>query len=320
MPWWGIVLIVFGAVVAFVLLAALACFMLACYSAPRKPLGKDEYPLPEGEIYEPYKELLEQWMREVRNLPHEDAEITSFDGLTLRGKYYEYKKGAPIELLMPGYRGTAERDLSGGVQRCFSLGHNAFLVDQRAGGLSDGSVITFGIKERYDCQSWTRYLVDRFGGDVPIILTGISMGAATVMMTTALDLPPNVVGVLADCGYTSPKAIIKKVIRQIGLPASLGYFFVRLGALIYGGFDLEAASPVEAMKTCRIPVLFIHGEADDYVPCEMSRENYAACAAPKHLLTVPGAGHGLSYPVMPTAYVRAMREGLIEKAIPVEKR
>lgn len=320
MPVWGIVLIVLGSAIACIFTAALVCFVLACYSRPRKSLEADEFPLPKGKIYEPYKELLEQWMHEVRNLPHEDVEIISFDGLTLRGKYYEYEKGAPIELMMPGYRGTAERDLSGGVQRCFSLGHNAFLVDQRAGGLSDGRIISFGIKERFDCQSWAYYLADRFGKDVLIILTGISMGAATVMMTTALDLPENVVGVLADCGYTSPKAIIKKVIRQIGLPASVGYFFVRLGARVFGGFDLEAASPIAAMRTCRIPVLFVHGEADDYVPCDMSRENYEACTAPRHLLTVAGAGHGLSYPAAPTAYVRAMHEGLIAKAIAVEKR
>ena len=319
MPWWGIVGIVSAASAVCILLLSFGCFMLTCYSGKRKPPVAGEFSFPEGKLYEPYHEQMKAWMSEARELPHTEVEITSYDGLTLRGRYYEYAPDAPIELLMPGYRGTAERDLSGGVHRCFSLGHSALLVDQRAGGLSDGHIITFGVKERFDCRRWAYYLAERFGSDVPIILTGISMGAATVMMTAALELPDNVVGVLADCGYTSPKAIIKKVIRQIHLPAAVCYPLIRLGARLFGGFDPEEASPLEAMKTCRIPVLFIHGEADDYVPCDMSRENYEACAAPKHLLTVAGAGHGLAYPVAPTAYVRAMRDGLIKYANAVEK-
>ncbi len=182
------------------------------------------------------------------------------------------------------------------------------MVDQRAGGLSEGHIITFGIKERYDCQRWAWYIAERFGNDVPIILTGISMGAATVMMTSVLELPANVIGVLADCGYTSAKAIIKKVIHQMGLPSAVAYPFVRLGARLFGGFDLEAASPIEAMKICRLPVLFVHGDADDYVPWSMSSENYEACAAPKRLLTVAGAGHGLAYPADPQGYTAVARK------------
>ncbi len=320
MPWWGIVLIVLGAVAVLMLLTAFACFYMACHSRSRRPIGEEEYPMPPGKIYEPFYPQFEQWMRELRALPHEEIAIKSYDGLTLRGQYYECRKGAPIELLIPGYRGTAERDLCGGVQRCFELGHNALIVDQRSGGLSEGHTITFGIKERYDCQTWARYLAERFGEEVPIILTGISMGAATVMMTAALDLPSSVVGVLADCGYTSPKAIIKKVIRQIGLPANVFYPFVRFGARLFGGFDLEAASPAEAMKTCRLPVVFIHGDADDYVPCAMSRENYEACTAPKQLMIVAGAGHGLAYPVDPKGYMAILRKAFGDVSVSVGNR
>ena len=129
-------------------------------------------------------------------------------------------------------------------------------------------------------------------------------------MASELPMPDNVIGVIADCGYTSPKEIIIKVIRQMGLPG-WAYFFVKLAARIYGGFDLEAASSIEAMKNCRLPVFFAHGEADDYVPCQMSLDNYEACAAPKRLLTVPGAGHGLGYIIAKEDYLRVLRE--IEK-------
>ena len=126
-------------------------------------------------------------------------------------------------------------------------------------------------------------------------LDGISMGAATVLMASEFDLPASVRGIIADCGYTSPRDILCKVIRQCHLPVTPVYFLVRLGARVFGRFDPEAASAARALEKCRVPVLFIHGEADDFVPCDMSRENYAHCAAPKTLITVPGADHGFSY-------------------------
>lgn len=294
--------------IALVLLTAYICYRMAFYAPARKPTAPDTYPIPEGDIYEPHREKMTVWIKETRALPHETVSITSFDSLTLRGNYYEYAPGAPIELMMPGYRGDAERDLCGGVQRCFALKRNVLVVDQRACGKSDGNVITFGIREHRDCLDWTAYLIERFGTDVRIILTGISMGAATVMIAGGTDLPPQVMGIIADCGYTSAKEIIQKVILDLKLPPKLAYPFVKLGARLYGGFDLEAVSPIEAMKTCRVPVFFIHGEADDFVPCEMTLRNAAECAAPHKVFTVPGAGHGLAYMLDPKGYHRAITE------------
>lgn len=294
--------------VVLTLLLAYICFRIAFYVPPRKSVK--EYPIetPEGELYEPYRKSMEKWIREARKMPQEMVAIQSFDGLTLRGKYFEYAPGAPIELMFHGYRGNAERDLSGGVQRCFKFGRSALIVDQRCSRDSEGTVITFGINEHRDCLSWINYMVERFGPDVKIILTGMSMGAATVLTAAGKELPKNVIGVLADCGYTSAREIIEKVIHQMGLPVKLCYPFVKLGARIYGHFDLEETSPVEAMKNCKVPVIFFHGESDDFVPCEMSRRNYEACTARKMLVTVPGAGHGLSYPIDSQRYLSALQE------------
>ena len=107
-------------------------------------------------------------------------------------------------------------------------------------------------------------------------------------MASAFDLPASVRGIIADCGYTSPRDILCKVIRQCHLPVAPTYFLVRLGARAFGRFDPEAAGAARTLEKCRVPVLLIHGEADGFVPCEMSRENYARCAAPKALITVPG--------------------------------
>lgn len=294
------------ALAGLTLLIAYYCYRIAFYAPPRKPQPEGAIEIPKGEIYETHREKMENWVRQMRALPQESMEITSFDGLKLYAKYYEYAPGAPIELMFHGYRGSAERDLSGGVQRCFGVKRSAFIVDQRCAGRSEGKTITFGIKEHRDCLKWIDFMIEHFGPDVKIILTGISMGAATVLIAGGKPLPENVVGILADCGYTSAKEIMFEVIGQMGLPPKLCYPFVKLGARLFGHFDLEETSPIEAVKNCRVPVIFFHGEADDFVPCHMSQSNFEACASEKKLVTIPGAGHGLSFAVEPERYLEEL--------------
>ena len=299
--------------VGVVLLTAYICYRKTFYAASRKPKADGSFDMPEGEAYEPYREKMEKWNMELRSMEHEDVQITSFDGLTLRGKYYEYAPGAPVELMIHGYRGNAERDMAGGVSRSFKVGHSALVIDQRASGTSDGHVISFGVNERRDCRRWVDFMIQRFGPDVKIILTGISMGAATVMMTAGDPLPSNVVGVLADCGYSNQKDIICKSVREMYLPPKLMYPFVKLGAKLFGKFDLEEITPVEAMAKATVPVIFYHGESDGFVPCYMSRECYDACASRKMLVTIPNADHGLCYGVDPQRYLETLREFFGEK-------
>ena len=299
---------ILGVAVLAVLLIAYICFRMAFYAKPRKLLPEDVIEIPDGEIYEVYRPAMEQWAKEVRAMPRQTFKIKSFDGLTLVGNFYEFAPGAPIELMFHGYRGSGERDLNGGVQRCFKLGRSALIVEQRCSAPSEGKVITFGIREHKDCLSWVDFAVQHFGKDVKLILTGISMGASTVLMAGGCDLPENVIGILADCGYSSAKEIIQEVIRKKGLPVKLSYPFVRLGARLYGGFDLEQTSPVEMIQKCKVPVIFFHGESDDFVPCDMSRKTFEACPTRKMLVTIPGAGHGLSYLVGHETYMKAVRE------------
>ena len=310
--WIGLGILALLTVVFFVI--TYLCYRMAFYVPDRTPDQYDLGGVPPGKTYEPFRKAMEDWEAQTRAMPHEGFTITSKDGLPLYGKFYEYKKGAPIELMFHGYRGNALRDLSGGIQRCFQVGRSAFIVDQRCSGRSGGNVITFGIKEHLDCLCWVDFMVKHFGPDVKILLTGISMGASTVLMAAGQPLPPNVIGVLADCGYNSPKDIIQKVIRQLRLPVKPSYFFVKLGARLFGHFDLEAYTPEQALKQCKVPVYFIHGENDDFVPCEMSKLNYDACASRKTLVTIPGAGHGLAYPVAPEKYITTLREFFGEEA------
>ena len=301
-------LIIPGVLAVLILLTAYICYRMAFYASRKEDENADEYAIPEGEIYEPYRERMVAWMKKVRAMPHDQVSVRSFDGLTLWGKYYEYAPGAPIEILFHGYRGSAERDMCGAVQRCHSLGHSALIVDQRASGKSGGNVITFGVNESRDCLTWIEYVTARFGPKTRIILAGISMGAATVVMAAGRELPENVIAILADCGYTSPRDIIKKVIAtDMKLPPDLAYPFVKLGARLFGRFDLDELSSIETVRNTPVPILLIHGESDDFVPCDMSKRCHEANPASTRLFTVPGAGHGLAYLVVKAGYLVTAR-------------
>lgn len=298
------ILIILLILTAAVFIISYVCFRIAFYEPDRKEkVDKSIIDLPNGKIYEPFREQIEKWALETRNTPCEEVSITSFDGLKLYGKFYEYEKGAPMEIMFHGYRGCAERDLAGGVQRCFSLKRSALIVEQRASGKSEGNVISFGVNEHRDALLWTDFAIKHYGEDIKIILTGISMGAATVLMTADKDLPKNVIGILADCGYTSAKDIMKIVIKQMKLPPTLAYPFVKLGARIYGHFNIEEDSPIKSVKNAKVPIIYFHGESDDFVPCYMSEQNFAATASRKEIVKIPGAGHGLSFPVEQENYL-----------------
>lgn len=225
----------------------------------------------------------------------EEVQITSHDGTLLCANYYESKPGAPLVIFFHGYRSSFDRDGSGGFWHLVSNGYNILMVHQRSHGKSGGKTITFGVKERYDCLSWIDYVVERFGENVKIMLMGVSMGASTVLMASGLNPPENVKGIIADCGFTSPEKIIKSEIGAIHLPKNLVYSLARLSAKIFGGFDPNDADACEAVSKTDIPILIIHGEDDSFVPYYMAKEILDSCKSDKMFLSVPGAGHAMSF-------------------------
>lgn len=299
---------IIGGIIIIALIVSLICYFMAFYSPKRKACNPEDYKFQLEELYEPYRQDMIKWMQDARALNPETLKIKSYDGLTLVAKYYEYKKGAPIEILFHGYKGNGERDLSGGIERCFAIGRNAIIVDQRGAGESEGHTITFGIKEHLDAIKWAEYVSQRFGKDTKIILTGVSMGAATVLMASGKGLPDNVKCILADCGYSTPKEIIMKTIGEMKLPPKIMYPFVKLGARIFGHFNLDEYSPIEGTKATKIPTIFIHGTNDAFVPYSMSEKMYKECTALKSLVPIEEAGHGLAYPVNKEKYLEALRD------------
>lgn len=260
------------------------------------------------------KKVLDSAITEFRSAPFETVTITSDDGLKLSGRYYHVKDNAPLEIQCHGYKGNAIRDFSGNWKIANEAGRNVLLIDQRSHGNSEGNTITFGILERTDVLNWIKYATERFG-DIPIILSGVSMGAATVLMVSELELPANVKGIIADCPYDAPSNIIKKVLgADMGMPVKLVYPLIRLGGVLYGKFNLDAASPVVAVPNTNIPILLIHGDDDRFVPYNMSCNIYTAAPDKIEFHTIKGAGHAYNYATDPETYteiVHAFTERVI---------
>ena len=261
-----------------------------------------------GARYDPYREVMKLIYNKLSGRKYEEVSIVCRDGLQLYGRYYHVKDGAPVCIGFHGYRSNPLTDFSGGADMSFSMEHNLLLVDQRAHGKSRGRTISFGIRECRDCVDWVDYVLDRFGEGTQILLYGISMGASTVLMASGLSLPDNVKGIVADCPYGSAVEIIRKVSDEMRIPSKLVYPFLVLGARIFGGFDLEETDAIRAVKHAKVPILIIHGEADSFVPAEMSEKVYLSNPNMITRQTFPGAEHGISYLVDTERYRKIVTE------------
>ena len=287
-----------------VLLIAYICFRIVFYVPRKNETPSDELPVPEGELYEPYHPLMKKWIEEARGFAHEDFYIKSNDGLTLHAKYFEYAPGAPMEIMFHGYRSEPTHDFGPLAYDLLKMGLMLLIPDQRAHGGSEGKHITFGVKESLDCVLWAELVAKEFENS-PIILTGVSMGASTVLLASAKKLPKNVVCILADCPYSSPKAILCSVIKQMGFPVKPAYALAKLSAKWLGKFDMEESSAIEAVRESKIPILILHGDADDFVPCSMSMDCQVAGEEQVQLVLIKGAAHGMSHCVDTPSYEAA---------------
>lgn len=304
-----ILVIVLLLLAAAVLGGSYYAYRIAFYSPAE---GREKIPEISGKQYEPYKELLTEMFRETIDRPYEPVTIQSHDGLTLFGRYYHTADGAPLDIGFHGYRSCYVADFCGGGTMSIAQGHNLLLIDERAHGKSQGKIISFGINERRDALSWVNYAIDRFGPDTKICLYGVSMGAATVLMASGLDLPSNVKGIIADCPYAKASDIIVEVGKKMKFPEWFTVPCAWLGARLYGGFNLHETDAVKAVQNTKVPILIIHGEDDDFVPASMSAQVQQANPKMVRRVTFPGAGHAMSYMVDTQRYWKIVKEFMNE--------
>lgn len=275
-------------------------FFIGCYAGKKIDwLDEEKLKGTRDEIYIECIRSSVQWLKENHA---RDIYVKSPDGLRLHGLWIPAENPKGTVLMAHGYRSTMLIDLHLGFELFHQLGFNVLVPEQRAHGQSQGKYITFGVKESRDMIAWLKYYRAELG-QWPVILYGISMGASTMLYLADQKLPAQVCGIIADCGFTSPAAILSHVYRRvIRLPAAPTVAVAQLFAKVLAGFSLWEKDTRKILNSSCYPVLLIHGEADGFVPCEMTRQAYAVCKDPKKMLLVKTAEHGLSFLIDPKSY------------------
>ena len=202
-------------------------------------------------------------------------------------------------------------DFCGLSEYYLSRGYSMLQVDQRSHGESEGEYIGFGCLDRIDACAWIDWVIRKCGEDVRVILHGISMGASTVLMTSGLDLPKQVKGIISDCAFTSPKKVFTHVLHSMyHMPAFPIMQITDMVNQKKAGYGLDECNAAREVQKAKVPILLIHGDADTFVPCSMCDEIEANCASDTTKLIIEGAAHAESYYKDMEAYEQAMTEFL----------
>lgn len=278
-------------------------------------LRVDMNEMADAEKWEEYKKIIyprKEWLLK-QNL--ELISINAKDGIKLKGYYLPAEKSSDkLIIFCHGYTSQGLSNFSALSEFYYNLGFDCLILDLRAHGESEGDYVGFGILDRFDCLEWIKYINKRFNGKKRILLHGISMGATTVLMTSGFeDLPENVKGIVADCAFTSPYDVFAHVLkRDYKLPPFPIMNINDKMCRDKAGYGFQDYSTITAVKNTKCPILFIHGEEDNFVPTWMSQKNYEACNSQKKLLIVKNAGHGASYYENQSQYESAVSEFINE--------
>lgn len=264
-----------------------------------------------GTDWQQYFPLMEERKEFVMAQQHRDVSVTSFDGLKLHATYFpaleeedkdEIKASEKVSrikkavICFHGYTGEGLSNHMAIAEYFLKHGYAILLPDARAHGKSEGEYIGFGCLDRKDALGWINWLIQECGEDVEIMLFGTSMGGATVLMTSGLELPGNVKGIVSDCGFTSPKEVFTHVLNNMyHLPAFPAIQGADIMNKKLAGYGMDECNAKYEVQKAQVPILFIHGSADTFVPCSMCDEIYENCRSPKYKLIVEGAAHAESY-------------------------
>lgn len=268
-----------------------------------------------GTDWNQYMELIQSRKEYMLAQPHKEVSIQSEDGLKLHATYFPNQNEKKVVIGFHGYTSQGMSDYIGLSDYYLKHGYSMLLPDARAHGKSEGEYIGFGCLDRKDALGWINWVIEQCKEDVQILLHGTSMGGATVLMTSGLELPKQVKGIVSDCGFTSPKEVFTHVLHSMyHLPA---YPLIPIADWInqkQAGYGMDECNAAREVRKAKVPILLIHGDADTFVPCTMCEEIYKNCASPKKKLIVKGAAHAESYYKDREAYEQALDQ-MIEEVI-----
>lgn len=250
---------------------------------------------------DPIKEESRNRIREGREWlkarPYRDVYIDSFDSLRLHAYYFENPSAERITVCCHGYRSSGFNDTAPVARGIYESGSSILLIDQRACGASEGRYITYGVREGRDAADWARSAEELTGGMLPVYLYGLSLGSSSVMAAFNHELPGNLAGVIADCGFTSPYDIIGDVMEKMTGRLSRIILMpgLRAWARLAGGFGMKAPCAREGVAMITVPFLLVHGKKDGFVPFSMGEELFALCPSEnKRMLVCEDAAHAES--------------------------
>ena len=246
------------------------------------------------------RQRTETWLQQIKA---EQVALVGEDRCPLAGMlYFCNNPGKRWVILVHGYSGNGEEMLDF-ARHYMQQGYHVLTPDLRGQGKSGGKLIGMGWPDRLDLLQWMHYLIERFGSEIQIVLHGHSMGAATVMMAAGERLPEQVKAAVEDCGYTSVWDIFADQLQKLFHLKPFPVLYLAAWALrLRGGYDMRKASALEQIKKCEIPMLFIHGAEDEFVPVRMVYPLYEAANCSKKLLIVSEAEHADSKETDPQLY------------------
>lgn len=240
----------------------------------------------------------QKWLEEKSN--YSDKYIESYDKLQLHS-YVVSQNSNKWAIVVHGYGGSGKL-MSDKSKYFYDMGYNVLIPDLRGHGKSEGDYIGMGWKDRLDIISWINFIIKE-NPNAEIVLHGTSMGAATVLMTSGENLPSNVKAIVADCAYTSAwDEFSYQLETYLKVPSYYILNVTNMVTKLKAGYSLKEASALESVKKATVPILFIHGDKDKFVPYSMMDKLYDATSSPKEKLTIDGGEHANSDLVSPFLY------------------
>ena len=292
------------------LLVTYLMFLLICRKFSNKILPMSSLV---SETLKPYKDIIKvgnDWIEDkYNNNEVKDVYIKSKDNLKLHGILIENKKSKGIMIEAHGYRSSAENDLYASCHEYYNMGYSLLLIDHRTSNLSEGKYITFGVKESIDIVSWIKF-INKSYPKKSIVLAGISMGASSVLMSLKyINKKMKVKCALVDSGYISPyEEVLYCIKHYFHINGKLFIGMINIWCQLLAKFDLKEENTISCIQKSKIPILFVHGLLDDFVPVINTEKNYESYNGEKEMVLFEGATHGISYLVDSEKYLNYIKK------------
>ena len=276
-------------------------FIFICYSNKVKAFKIIDRSI--EDLLLPYKNIYYEALKWIKTHKYNNVSIKAYDGVKLTGIYFNNPKEKANLILAHGYRSKKERDLYASVHEYYNMGFSILLVDMR-GCASGGKYITFGYKESKDLSKWVDYIYKK-NPKSPIVLGGISLGATATLLTNN----PHVKCMIEDSAFVSAYDEIKYCIKYyFHLPSIIFMPLISLFCKFLAGFSLKKTNTLDNLANLNIPILFIHGSKDDFVPVINCNINYDNYKGKKEILIIDGAMHGMGYLIDRDKYISTIKK------------